>query len=121
MSVEIRSGQGRLRSGSETAVASRDGLATGEPQARDGPFACKLRLIAVGQKTELRRRVAGWSDSAGETSRRPNSKPRPTAVSSDELLSRRFVRGWRSILFGTGSEFRPAGTRSLSCPCPHTN
>jgi len=27
MSVEIRSGQGRLRSGSETAVASRDGLA----------------------------------------------------------------------------------------------
>ena len=45
MSVEIRSGHGRLRSGSATAVASRDGLAAREPRAKDGPFACKLRIM----------------------------------------------------------------------------
>jgi hypothetical protein len=52
------------------AVASRDGLATGEPRAKDGPFCMQAQIHAVPKETVSRRRVAGWSDSAGETSRR---------------------------------------------------
>jgi hypothetical protein len=45
MSVEDRSGQGWLRNGSESVVASRDGLAACESWAKDGPLSvCKLRL-----------------------------------------------------------------------------
>jgi hypothetical protein len=56
--LENRSGQGRLRTGHGTSVASRDGLAARGPRAKDGPFASKIsrsrysvRRISLGLRT----------------------------------------------------------------------
>jgi hypothetical protein len=66
-----------------TAVASRDGLATRWPRAKDGPFACMIRSAPclLGRNTLTRGRFDGSGRAGG---RQPSRAAGPTAPPHDE-------------------------------------